>query len=433
MSKPRLAWFSELNCGSVAGSTSSAYISDQILDYLRNDFEIELFHNSLEDYRDFRTSHFLTAFKRHAQKPFDLFFYQVEDRSSADWLRVHLGAMPGVVWFHDFLFSRTTPHALSRSPWQETVAAFNLTPEKSIQIELDQHLALHEAAFALMALFSDERQHDLYRRSLAPRIQVDLQPRSYYLPFPVACSTGRQVENVAAESLAFCGSPLIEDRSHIVLEALMGIEDCPELLWLIDENEKPEALKILNEFGIKNCQLIIGRSPQRWQEILTTARIALHPLFSMFGSTAPYLQISFGAGVPVIVTDFGSSDYLPDNLVFKVEQGVSEVYQLRSIISELSRRDFAVLKSELVAYCRENFEVELVAKQLVSVLHEGVMQLRPFYAKWSDFLQMHRARLVRSSASYLRADRERRDSPLSADFIERKLLVPAFNEFGWVL
>ena len=78
-----------------------------------------------------------------------------------------------------------------------------------------------------------------------------------------------------------------------------------------------------------------GRCPERWREITSSARIAVHSVFSAFGNGEVYLPISLMAGTPSIVVRYGAIDCLPDDVVLKIEAGSNEVNAYIAAISNL--------------------------------------------------------------------------------------------------
>ncbi|NDC39127.1 MAG: hypothetical protein EBZ48_13955, partial [Proteobacteria bacterium] len=122
--KLRIAWFSPLPGGSTPIGSKSAYASEKLLPLLRASFDLELFHDEFRPYQDYPTHHYLSAFERHAAAPFDLFFYQLEDLPSSAFARAHLGLIPGVVWFHDLLFTTKCPEGLLHSSWEVALQKF---------------------------------------------------------------------------------------------------------------------------------------------------------------------------------------------------------------------------------------------------------------------------------------------------------------------
>ena len=76
---------------------------------------------------------------------------------------------------------------------------------------------------------------------------------------------------------------------------------------------------MIADFSLENrVELVIGRTPANWQQILAQAEIAIHLMFSVFEQPCPYLPLSMAAGKIVIVSDYAYSEVLPDGAVFKI-------------------------------------------------------------------------------------------------------------------
>lgn len=440
--KPRVAWFSQLNVAARSGASahsesSAAYASDVLLPILAEHLEIDLFHDRVEPYRDFRTYHYLSCFQRHRKQPYDIFFYQVEDLKCSNFVRMHLGLMPGIVWFHDFLFTTFAPEALAYSPWTKIPSAFERRSERyeleRVVLEQkkrtgppptrpDEPCALRESTLSALSLFSDERSHQEFLsrkvRSLGAGLK-EIEPKSLFLPFPVEKRSRPEVYEPGL--IAYAGSVHVEHRPHKVLEALSKLGRAYKLVWLIDKHEERQARELLNEFSIRNCSLEFSRSPSRWTDIVANAQIALHPLFSVFGRQGPYLQISMMAGVPCIVSDFGSSLYLPSELIAKVEPGFSEACQLRAVMEKLLTCDASRLREELQAYAVENFESELVSRELMQVFDACAVPAREFTQRWDKFLHLAAIETVS----------EIKNSCVAEEDSWAKVYLESFKELGW--
>jgi len=421
----RIAWFSELNCGSTAGSSRAAYFSDVLLPLLRPSFEIELFHNSAKEYRDFPTFHYLRALERHAVKPFDIFFYQIEDRRESSFARMHLGLMPGIVLFHDFFFTERGAESLIESSWEGVVDCFNqLRKElpKRDYVELTPP-ALRESALSAIALFTNERQHGEFSRLAQKRISVAGEEncaRSYFIPFPVE-TFAQDMSGSSPKKIVYSGSVRIDHRAHKLLEALSNINVDYQFVWLLEESELEKGRELLREFGIDGAKVkfVCGRSPQMWRNELKGADIAVHTLFSAYGQLGPYLQMSLMAGVPSIVNSFATDPFLPDRLIFKIESGEHEAYELWAVLEKLLCQDLSLLRTQIGAYALENFDSQQVARELSSVFVSSQPYLEKVSARWKEIEKEARSELLKSAIG------AKEDSEAA------HLIDSAFEELGW--
>lgn len=451
--KPRLAWFSCLygdsraaadntkaeSAQAAANSESlSAYFSQQMLPLVREKYEIEIFHDSFEPYKDYPTFHYLTAAQRHKQKPFDLFFYQLEDSRASAFCRMHMTLIPGISLLHNFLLVDDGPEPILNSSWSDVLERFKneqvCWPDREKIFNKEGKAALREAAMCFVPVFSSQKDYGDYLRLSKQKLVSAEEALAFYLGIPVNC--GKLAVNLpqaacsaAAQSrkiLLFCGSPRVEHRAHCLLAAIARMGESVCLKWLLADSEVEQARKLCAEFDISSFELLGGRSPAKWEAMLAQGDIALHPHFSVFGQTSPYLQMSLMAAKPCIVSDFGASDFLPSSAVFKVPVGHEEVpvlYQtLQYIIShpELAQiaqaREFAI----------EFFECRSVANQLAYIFEKSMPLLATGMKKWAAFERDARSAILQET----RGARAESLNVIAAS--EDQFLNQAFSDLGWL-
>lgn len=423
--RKRIAWFSPLNTGAEPSSSVSAYCSDELLPLLRERYDIELFHAGFDPYRDYPTFHYLSAFSRHRRNPYDFFFYQLEDAKNCNFIRVHLGLMPGVVWFHDFIFSTFGPEPILNSPWRYVVDRFNnpaaAWPERGAELDQVGPLGFREGAWAVTAMFSNPVALAEYRRNITSKLQKSESPgeSGFFVPTP-ASSRPRERTRSDAFRIAYCGSPQLEDRAHKLLLALRELRTPYRLQWMIEEAEQPHAQSLLQEFEISSCDLLPGRTPQRWRELSSTIDCAVHTFFSVYGQPDPYLAISLMAGIPSIVTRFGSTEYLPENIVLKVDAGDHEATQIEAALKGLSQCASVTETERIRRFALDLYASEQVARELSAAFDRSAQKLSRFGAAWHSFEERALRDLINEAPSYM-AD------PADWD----RLAKPVFEEFGW--
>lgn len=428
---PRIAWFSPLNTKNVPSSSVSAYFTDEIVPALKKRYEIEVFYDGFEQYKDLPTHHYLLAFEKHRINPYDFFFYQVEDRSCSNFVRAHLGIMPGVVLFHDFLYTQPGPPPFWQSSWEDTVQKFNKSEAtwaaRDKLYEFKGPRAYREGAMALVALFSSQRDRIDFLRHVEISLNPKLRANSYYLPFPVA---KLEVEQRAfSGTICYTGSTQIEHRAHKLLEALALLEEPYNLLWVIDTQEKARAQELLREFEISNATLIDSRSPHKWREVVARSDLAVHTLFSCYGQPAPYLSISLAAGLPCIVTNFGEADFLPQDLVFKVDMGAGETRALATTLSALLKGDMVAPLKASQEFSRSIYGLDQVSQALSNVLERSREDISKFMKAWSVVEQQARAEVMAQISNNFADPLGSKD--IKANFAWDKLGQAAFNELGW--
>ena len=437
---PRVAWFSPLPVNGEANASPSAYATETLLPYLSKKFQIHLFHDSFEEFPGFKTNHYLNAFEQHKRNPFDLFFYQIEDHARCNFVRTHMGVMPGIVWFHDFVFSTDGPEPILNSPWSETVQHFSdprrAWPERGYEFERPGPLGYREGAYAQCALFSNVANHGDYQRELTLKLgekRTDLE-ESYYLPFPVEpIRISSTAQMGSAFEVLFAGTPRIEHRAHKLLEALHALQSASDdsnvtLTWLIDESESDAAKELLAEFEVRGVELVEGRSPQKFRELLATANVAVHTLFSVYGQPGPYLEMSLMAGTPVVVTNFASCEELPDSLVFKIRAGESEATEIQAVLQAMVGEEVDFSSNDIREYAEERYSAAMLAEELGSVFRLAHRELEPQRAKWEQLEIAARQELLRELG--LQGPRAEVGVE-NALFSSSTVYEPAFKELGW--
>lgn len=423
----KIAWFSRFNTDKNPKSNStSAYFSDVLIPILQNEFEIDLYGKEEGRLNDQRIRHFLSAIRHHSESPYDLFFYQLEDTSEANFIRMHLGAFPGVTLFHDVLFKSEGPPPLTFGVWPELLHAFN---HGLCKVDIEKYgqpdrgpVAYRELSLSPFSLFSSSRLCGEARR-LVPeslgRIPSTLGENKLYLPTPVHISkeSSRVTRLDSTFRIGFAGSPGFENRAIKVLEAMREVPG--ELIWLLKQSEIPRAKELATDAGITRVTFLEGESPDSWSRIIPTLDVGIHTFFSVYGTPGPYLPITLSAGVPAIVTDFGEGELLPDEVALKIEPGHSEVLSLREnliTLSKLSEENRKVIGSAAREYAIENYSAPIVARELCHVLNRAASELKGFYSRWQEVGSWGRSQVISTNLhSY-----------------ESSVVEPTFKEYGWM-
>lgn len=384
---PRLAWFSTLPVSDHPPSSRSAYATRQLLPLLRSKFEIELFHDKFTGYLDYQTFHYLSAFERHEREPFDLFFYQLEDLPSSAFVRMHLGLKPGLVWFHDLLFSTRPPEALLHSPWEHVIDRLagraSEWPTQELWPDCSTPVDKRSAALALIPAFSNPWAHSEFIRSCPDGISSlsGETPASFYLPLPIETPQTALNQLDSILTVGFPGSPRIEDRAHVLLQAISESKRKCRLVWLLDEYERPQAAELCREFRVTDIEFAIGRSPENWSKIVPNLHLAIHNRFSVFGSLSPYLPISLTAGVGATTIKFGEAECLPPAATLQIEAGDFEVGQLKDIIANYKLEGGACMVGQ--QYAIETFSPGLIAGELERLINIAIERAAKFAPTWN--------------------------------------------------
>ncbi len=429
--KLRVAWFSSLNLDSSPGASVSAYVSDELLPLLREQFEIELFHSQTGSYLDFTTHHYLTALRRHREAPFDLFFYQLEDLKSSYFSRMHLGLYPGIVLFHDFLLTDDGPEPILNSSWSKMVQKFHDQgcpwPSRRLEYKKRGPHAFREAGLAALALFSHERHLAEYRSLI--ECTISDKSRASFLPFPVNINANSIRPGGEVRVLGYCGTPRIEHRAHKAFQALAERAHGLRLVWLVADDEESQARELLREFEITNFELLRSRSPSRWAEVVSRCDVALHTLFSVYGQPGPYLPITLARGIPSLVTDFACADYMPDTVAFKIEPGASEARQIGLILDALMSGQVDFSARSVHEYAAGLHRREVVAAELAKVFTANASYLGDVMRRWEIMQDSGRRALVAEAPTLLPCSEVGAVAEVHATW--QQLYAPIFNELGW--
>ena len=388
--RPRIAWFAP---GEGRYSrTASGYLTKTLLPYLADSFDVDVFNASPTPVSGACGSfHYLTAASRHIAHPYDLFFYNMEDVVALGFSRIHLGCLPGVVYFHDLLLSTDGPEPILNSPWRHTLARFwNRAapwPARTAEHAQPRPHAYREGGYALIPVFANGKDHAEFQRVVAPavpdRLGRDLP--SFCLPYPADSNERPHPAAGALRRVGFSGRPRIESRAHKLFEALTALPD-HQLVWLVDPTDKPAAEELVREFELgARTELVSPRSPEKLAEIAPSLAVSVHTLFSVYGQPGPYLSVSLAAGLPCIVTDFGSTPELPDSIVAKVEPGRSEAYQIRAILRELAAHESVELRQRIQDFARDQLASQKIAAELGAMFRASIPLLRPILSDWQAF------------------------------------------------
>ena len=419
-SKMRIAWFSPLNCGAIPGESVSAYVSDQLLPLLKDEFEIELFHDSFLDYRGFRCAHFLSAYRRHQENPFDCFFYQLEDSRVCAFVRAQLALMPGVILFHDFILSDDGPEPILNSAWKEIVARFHnrehAWPLREAEHKAERPHALREAAFAVVPLFSCVRWGAEYTRHCRQRlVNPSGADKAGYLAFPA--DSAKRSDPIQELRIASSVSPRIEGRMHLVFEALSNADWPWQFTWLVGKSENEAAERLVQEYELSNVKIINARSAALWREVLSDCDVAMHLHFSAYGQVGPYLELSLAAGVAVLASQFGATESLSAEVAWKILPGAREKNEIAAVLERLASDRSLCDNKVAKLYSAEFFSPKVVARELTLAFCGAREKLRDFNAHWCAFEQQAKAALVQEArSSYLQGDFL--PDPFSASFSE---------------
>lgn len=395
----RIAWFSDLADGRSEGL--AAYCSRILLPELATKHSIELFSPSFvtEKY-DLRHDHYLNAYKRHREKPFDIFFYQLEDSRSSRFVRSHMGLVPGVLWVHDLYCQDLGPEALHTSPWEHSIKQFQ---DPSLPF-LDRSNAPHqlcprvyrETSLAPVVLFSSQWALKEFSQMVHSRVESTVGSHvASVMPIPIAPQRVSRRETSPCLRMACASVPGVEGRAHKFLPALRQYEGEWHLTWMVSAAEQAAAHGLIHEFGVsERVTVVASRSPETWQAIISNSDAALHLHTSPFGHLGPYLQLTLSAGCPAIVSWSAQGEDFSDNAVFCVASGLHEGRQLSEIFRAITLHGADACGREGRRQIEATSDVSSLAETLSNNLLEWAPHVGYVMDKWERIMKQGRKALL---------------------------------------
>ena len=431
----RVAWFIESAPKLSEECRLSSYCTSLLLPRMADRFEIELFSDDPSSYSGpFAIHHYLTAYSRHREAPFDLFFYQLEDGPRGRVSRMHLGLIPGVVWVHDLYLQDKGPEGLYTSPWERTIAQFKGKETEFIdRLSVPHQLwprAIREVSLSPVVLFSSQWAFSEFNSFISDRIECYPGAQiAEYLPVPVE---GYQPivpkERADVLKLGFVGSVHVEDRAHKILPAIRDAHCRLELTWLVPRAQLGRANELLKEFVVEDrVKLIPSNKIEDWRETLTHIDVALHARRSPFGHLAPYLQHSLAAGKPVVVCDSAEGSSLPKDLVFSVTPGSFESAELRELLTSLSTSPLKGIGDRGREYVFKVSDADRIADTLTEIFHSSAPLIRECLSRWGD-LEKQAAESLLQEVLCLAGAQSDQPKGVAAE----QILLPVAQELGWV-
>ena len=388
--KLRIAWFTHLARPNEVVSTVSQYCSDILLPLMRDEFDIEVFsglapgtHLGIPRYNT------LNAYQRHRERPFDLFFYHVEDGPLGRVVRTQVGVMPGITWMHDTFLSDPGAEGIHTSPWERSVQqmldlSLPFLEREDLPLQ-PQPQGYRETSVSPVVLYNSGWGEGTLHRFVSGRFEyASCGHRSDVLPVPVSLSGDERSTrlHLPLQVLAL-GAARLEGRAHKFLPALADCKSPALLTWVIEPSERADALRMVHEFGLADrVTLIEGNYPERWRSLVAQSDVALHLTSHPHGRLSPYLELSMAAGVPTVVMRSGRGETLPEAVAFSIEPGLHETAQLVGILDALSSGDARLFGKAGQALVKEQNDPVRVAAQLGETFRESAPLLATVMKAW---------------------------------------------------
>lgn len=427
----RVAWFTDT--GSSGAETLSAYCSKLLLPEFASYHEVEIFTDTTtRSFCGLQSNHYLTAYRLHKTKPFDIFLYQLEDSKACRFIRGHIGLIPGVTWLHDLFYNDLGPEAFHTSPWETSIAQYHDPTARFYDRSKAPHQlwprAYRETALSPAVLFSSPWARSEYRRMVSARVEgLSGEHPAEVLPVPVQVGSTSAGERGRELSIAVASTPAIEGRMHKILPALRSLKLPWNLTWMVAADEAWGAEELAREFGVSSSvHIVAGRSSDMWESIVSSSDVALHLHASVFGRLAPYVQISMSMGVPAIVSLAAQGEDFPKTAVFHVVPGTHEGEQVREIIQVIARLGRASCGRAGRDFTGEANNPATIARTLSSLVIEWAPHVAYAMDRWERLRRRGQRALLDEVRLLVDDDDQSGVSPF------RRVLTEPLRELGWM-
>lgn len=393
--KLRVAWFTHIAKPGEAIASLSQYCSDLLLPHLRSQFDIEVFSGLYSgEYHGIPRHHYLTAYQRHREQPFDVFFYQLEDGVIGRFIRTQIGITPGVTWMHDLYLSDLGAEATHVTPWEQTLAKYFDSSQPFGDRKNPPHQlrprAFRETALSPMVLTSSQWGKREFSRWVHERLEyVPGAHRCEYVPLPVSPQPqSKGSPDKSMLSVLAIGGTDIAGRAHKFLPALASLSIPWHLSWVVHPLNVPPARVLLEEFGVQERVTVIGgATPHEWTTLVSKSDIALHIHDTPYQHIGPYVQLSMAAGCPVMVLRSASAEELPSDAIFSIVPGIHETAQMTGVFEAVMCNRDKGLGDAGRRFIAQECDVQATAERLATCIREAAPALVDVMRRWSEMYE----------------------------------------------
>ncbi len=363
----KIAFFTPIKEGS-----KSYYFSSCILPELKKKCDIDIFSDDKEKKEAFGLPHFhyLSSFLHDKEKHYDLFFYQIEDREDVAFSRVHLALKQGVVLFHDICFSYFPPQAIIKTTHPH-----------------NYYLARREFGKSLFSMITNFDDKNIASCATRNNIKTSYKNNFTFINYPAIFSENFIKEKNKITQIVFKGDQNIATRSHKMLEALAGLDNC-NLVWLTKKSNF-ESVKVLCQQNNIQSFSVLEDNMQNENNALLKCDIAIS-LCKNFLSDKTYqvwhhdIFFIFKAllnNVFVISNNHEDLNIFPASYIAKVDAGTNEALKIRFFIEAFKNGKIAGLDYKKL---KEEFFGELtpktIASELLTLFESLKDEIREFYS-----------------------------------------------------
>ncbi len=404
---PRIAWFSPIHKSSFS---RSAILSAEVVPLLlKRCWDVELFlddrgYKSRADieseYPELvgRTYSYLRAFERDRVQPFDAMIYHLEDAEDVRYSQIALGMAPNWAVLHDshLLYDPRLKPSLGRT---KLFSVFDSGRSSLIRGDYPQ------AGLEVLEMPMRVKHGIVRQAALREQCGFDVDG-------PIVGCFGASLEEnhcmSVLEALALSSERLSDLNPGLNFCWLVTSAAEQELAeyWLSRSCFASEAIhgneSSSNLVRAKMCVRMVSDRVELAQCMgCFDAGVSLVSVTRASFGIRPFVIQGFGAGLPMVVSDCGAAEDLPESVVLKVGLGVSEIPTiakfLERILTDAEFKD--ALQTSILGYVRDVLYPEAVVADLESSFLAHREELAEGLGQWRGQVDAAKVDLWRRSGA----------------------------------
>ncbi|MGH9935194.1 MAG: glycosyltransferase, partial [Blastocatellia bacterium] len=493
----RLAYFTPLP----PGKSGIADYNSELLPYLAKGAEISVFVEQGDELRenrdraDFSIHDALRFDDLDARRPFDLCVYHQGNNPHHEYIYERAIEAPGLLVLHEHCLHhliawKTLGRNLKDDYWNEMFYCYGrrgarvadmradavgsdyqqfLTPLNRRVVGRSLGVVVHNAyAASQLEGLDEDVPVEIIPHHLSPKTsELDGMDK-------VECRRSLGIPDDAWVIASF-GFVTQSKRIPTVLAAFKQLlRHVPNAMFLIagEDHWKWSAAALIEEMGLQKCARLTGYTTERdFFRYLKAVDVVVNLRYPTAGETSGTLIRALGAGLPVVVTDFGQFAELPDDVCLKVSAAENEERELYLRLRALAQRP--TLRERLsrrsAEWIRGECEISRSAARYLNVIEriverrkrgagrarsgqiayrigfkeqpaieldrdEALGYVAGFFAddpNATGYIQLHRDRLIRTLELVPAGGEDQRLLELSS-YLQMPLLVKRYGNYGEV-
>lgn len=299
--------------------------------------------------------------------------YIIEDSPQSALPRILCGVAPGITILTNYFFTYGGPEPIHNSPWKGNLEKLKTKNpdfwDPLYDWKNNGNVGEREVAVSGKVVFT----------SVEDRIASNSD--ASYIPFPILPEDSLRIPQ-RSKTLLNCGGVSLEWRPEIFL---LSTKDAEKSFWLVDIEEVPQAERLKSQYQATNLEILYPRTPANWKMLLRHGGVCLFQLFSGYHSLSPYIEMSLGASLPVVTTNYGKG--MEYQYVYRIDLGKEEAKATTMTVRELFEGEAGKIAQERHDYASEIFNSKAIAAEIEYVASKLTKQdpwLLEEAKKWID-------------------------------------------------